>query len=81
MNKHVSEKLGEPLISKNKKRNSLFFGFDASSLYPRAVADFESILFIIESGHAFTKDMNNDLVNSFSIHSFTKGRANLTIQF
>ena len=43
---------------------------DPESIYPR-----------IETGYAFTKDMNDELVNKFNTQSFTQGSAVLKIEY
>ena len=53
----------------------LLWDFDAVSLYPSAMWDPKSIYPKIESGYAFTKDMNDDLVEKFNNQTFTEGSA------
>ena len=43
--------------------------WDESSIYPR-----------IETGNAFTRDMNNEFVEKFNTGNFTKGSAILKIK-
>ena len=44
----------------------LLWDFDAVSLYPSAMWDEKSIYPRIETGYAFTRDMNNELVEKFN---------------
>ena len=45
------------------------------------MSDDESIYPRIETGYAFTADMNNDLVEKFNIQTFTYGSAILKIKY
>ena len=65
--KYVYEKLGELPISmklKQLNRDDLLMAFDATSLYPSAMVD--GLHPKIETGYAFTKDMNETIVNQFN---------------
>ena len=44
--------------------------WDKNSIYPK-----------IETGYAYTKDMNSDLVEKFNIQTFTQGSAILKIKY
>ena len=78
MNNYINEKLGEFPIHKLLEElslNDLLWDFDADSLYPSAMSDPESIYPRIETGYAFTPDMNEDVVNKFNNQTFTQGSA------
>ena len=55
--------------------------FDANSLYPSAISDEDSIYPRIDFGYAYTKDKNDELVEKFTIQTFTQGSAKLTINY
>ena len=60
--KNISKKLGQPPVHKLTKQikiDELLWDFDATSLYPSAMWDENSIYPRIETGYAFTKEMNN----------------------
>ena len=59
----------------------LLWDFDANSLYPSAMWDEKSIYRRIETGYAFTKDMNDELVNKFNTGNFNQGSAILKIKY
>ena len=80
--KYINKKLGELPIHQLLKRLSLsdlLWDFDA--LYPSAMSDPESIHLRIETGYAFTKDMNDELVNKLNTQTFTQGSAILKIKY
>ena len=54
--------------------------FDCVSLYPSAMWDKNSIYPKIETGYAFEKHMNDELVEKFNNQSFTQGSAILKIK-
>ena len=58
----------------------LLWDFDAVSLYPSAMWDPKSIYPKIETGYAYTNDMNNELVEKFKNGKFNKGSAILKIK-
>ena len=62
------------------KLNELLWDFDAVSLYPSAMWDENSIYPRIETGYAFTKDMNDELVEKFDTGNFNQGSAMLRIK-
>ena len=65
--KFINEKLSELRLHKIIKRIELIhllWDFDAVSLYPSAMWDKNSIYPRIETGYAFTRDMNNELVEN-----------------
>ena len=51
------------------------------SLYPSAVSDPESIYPRIQTGYAYTKDMNDEFVEKFNSSNFTQGSAILKIKY
>ena len=51
----------------------LLWDFDAVSLYPSAMWDENSIYPRIETGYAYTRDMNNELVEKFNTGNFNQG--------
>ena len=48
-------------------------------LNPKTMSDPESIYPGVETGYAFTKDMNDELVNKLNTQTFTQGSAILKI--
>ena len=54
--------------------------FGAVSLYSSAQSDKKSINPRIETGYAYTPDMNDELVNKFNRQTFTQGSAVLKIK-
>ena len=75
---YINKKLSELRLHKILKRIQLIHllrDFDAVSLYPSAMWDENSIYPRIETGYAFTRDMNNELVEKF-----TQGSAILKIK-
>ena len=80
--KYINEKLSELRLHKIIKRIELIhllWDFDAVSLYPSAMWDEKSIYPRIETGYAFTRDMNDELVEKFNNQTFTQGSAFLKI--
>ena len=59
----------------------LLWDYDAVSLYPSAMWDEKSIYPRIETGYAFIRDMNNELVEKFNNQNFTQGSAILKIKY
>ena len=59
----------------------LLWDFDAVSLYPSAMWDEKSIYPRIETGYAFTRDMNDELVEKFNNQTFTQASAILKIEY
>ena len=81
--KYINEKLGCLKIHKLIKQIELvhlLWDFDANSLYPSAMWDEKSIYPRIETGYAYTRDMNNELVEKFNNQTFTQGSAILKIK-
>ena len=82
--KYINEKLSELRLHKIIKRIELIellWDFDAVSLYPSAMWDEKSIYPRIKTGYAFTRDMNNELVQKFNNQTFTQGSAFLKIKY
>ena len=61
--------------------NELLWDFDAISLYPSAMWDKKSIYPRIETGYAYTRYMNDELVEKFNIQFFSQGSAILKIKY
>ena len=62
MEKYINRKLGELPIHQFLKQlslNDLLWSYDANSLYPSAMSDDMSIYPRIETGYAYTTDMND----------------------
>ena len=67
--KYINERLTNLRLHKILKRIELIhllWDFDAVSLYPSAMWDEKSIYPRIETGYAFTRDMNDELVEKFN---------------
>ena len=82
--KNINEKLGNLRIHKLIKQIELIhllWDFDAVSLYPSAMWDEKSIYPRIETGYAYTPDMNNEIVEKFNNQTFTQGSAILKIKY
>ena len=75
MNNYNIKKIGEFPIRKLLQElslNDFLWDFDAVSFYPSAMSDPESIYPRVETGYAFTPDMNDDLVENFIIQTFNQ---------
>ena len=82
--KDINKKLSELRLNKIIKRIELIhllWDFDAVSLYPSAIWDEKSVYPRIETGYAFTTDMNDELVGKFKNQTFTEGSAILKIKY
>ena len=82
--KHIIEKLSQlPFhqLIKQSKLDELLWGFDAVSLYPSAMWDENSMYPRIGTGYAFTRDMNDELVEKIYNGNSTKGIGILKIIF
>ena len=74
--KYMNEKLSNFRLHKIIKRIEmihLLWDFDAVSLYPSAMLDPKSICPKIETAYAFTKNMNDDIVEKFNKIKFKQG--------
>ena len=82
--KYINEKLSELRLHKIIKRIELIhllWDYDAVSLYPSAMWDEKSIYPRIETGYAYTRDMNDELVEKFNTRNFNQGSAILKIKY
>ena len=82
--KYINEKLTNLRLHKIIKRIELIHSlrdFDAVSLYPSAMWDPKSIYSKIETGYAFKREMNDQLVEKFNNQTFTQGYAILRIKY
>ena len=82
--KYINKKLGELKLQKLLKQIELvhlLWDFDAVSLYPSAMWDEKSIYPRIGTGYAYTRDMNDELVNKFNTRNFNQGSAILKIKY
>ena len=82
--KYINEKLSELRLHKIRKRIELIhllWDFDAVSLYPSAMWDEKSTYPRRETGFAYTRDMNNELVEKFNTGNFNQGSAILKTKY
>ena len=82
--KYINKKLSELRLHKIIKRIELIhllWDFDAVSLYPSAMWDEKSIYPRIETGYAYKRDMNDELVEKFNTSNFKQGSAILKIKY
>ena len=78
MNNYINEKLSEFPIHKLLQElniNDLLWDFDAVSLYPSAKSGPKPFYLRMETGYAYTQDMNDELVEKFNIQTFRQGSA------
>ena len=81
--KYINEKLSDHPIHqliKQFKKIELLWGYVCVSLYPSAMWNPKSIYPKIETGYAFTPDMNDEVVEKFNTQTFTQGSAILKIK-
>ena len=81
---YINEKLSNLRLHKIIKRIELIhllWDFDAVSLYPSAMWDPKSIYPKIETGYAFKREMNDELVENFNNQTFNQGSAILKIKY
>ena len=81
--KYINETLTQLRIQQLLKQlqlNDLLWDFHCTRLYPSATWDKFSIYPKIETGYAFTPDMNDELVEKFNNQTFTQGSAILKIK-
>ena len=72
--KYINEKLSNLRLHKLIQRIELIrllWDFDAVSLYPSAMWDMKSIYPRIETGYAFSTDLNDELLEKFNTGIFT----------
>ena len=84
LKKYINQKLGDLEIHKKLKQLKLvhlLWDYGANSLNPSAMWDENSIYPRIETGYAFTRDMNKFLVHKFNNQTFTQGSAILKIKY
>ena len=82
--KYINENLGNLRLHKILKQIELvhlIWDFDAVSHQPSAMWDEKSIYPRIETGYAYTRDMNDELVEKFKNQTFTQGSAILKIKY
>ena len=82
--RYINEKLNNLRLHKSIQRIELvhfLWDFDAVSLYPSAMWDEKSEYPRIETGYAFARDMNDDLVEKFNNGNFNQGSAFLKIKY
>ena len=82
--KYINKKLGDLRLHNLLKQIELIhllWDFDAVSFYPSAMWDEKSIYPRIETGYAYTRDMNDELVEKFNNQTFTKGSAFLKTKY
>ena len=94
-NDYRDEDVGEKENFINKKLSKLSFHqlvnqidlneplweFDAVSLHPSAMWDEKTIYTRLETGYAYTMDMNDELVEKFKTGNFNQGSAILKIRY
>ena len=68
-------------LLKQLKLIDLLWDFDSTSPYPSAMWYKASIYLKVETGYAFTSDMNDELVGKFDNKTFTHGSAILKIKY
>ena len=82
--KYINKKLSDlPIhqLIRQLRTNELLWDFDCVRLYPSAMWDKISMYPKIETGYAFTPDMNGELVENFNNQTFTQGSAILKIKY
>ena len=82
--RYIIEKLSDlPIhhLIKQLKIIELLWDFDCASLYPSAMWDKSKIYPKIETGYAFEKHMNNELVEKYKNQNFTQGSAILKTKY
>ena len=82
--KYINQKLSDLPIHQlinQLKIIELLWDFDCVSLYPSAMWDKNSIYPKIETGYAFTPDMNDELVEKFNNQTFTQVSAILKTKY
>ena len=80
--KYINEKLSKLLIHQLLRQinlDELLCEFEAVGFYPSAMWEENSICPGFETGYAFTKDMNSELVEKFNAGNFNQGRTILKV--
>ena len=78
MEKYINDKVGELPIQRLLQQlslNDLLWSYDSNSLYPMAMNCEKSIHPKIETGYAFTPDLNDEIVKKFNEVIFKQGSA------
>ena len=82
--KYINEKLSNLRLHRIIKRTELIhllWDFDAVSFYPTAMRDENTLYPRIETGYAYTKDMNDELFEKNNNGNFTQGSAILKTKY
>ena len=82
--KHINKKLRALPIHQLLQQldlNYFLWDFDAVSLYPSAMSDSKNFYPKIETGYAYSKHLNDELVQNFSESKFTQGSAVLKLNY
>ena len=82
--RYINENLRNLRLHRILKRIELIhllWNFDAVSLYPSAMSDPKSIYPKVETGYAFKREMNDELVEKFINQTFTQEFAILKIKY
>ena len=80
--KFIYKKIGDFRLHRLLKQTELIhllWGFDAVSLYLSSMWDKNNICPRIETGYAYTRDMDDELVEKFNTGNFNQGSAILSI--
>ena len=81
--KYINEKLSNLRLHKlieKRELTHLLWDFDAVRLHPSAMWDEKSIYLRIETGYAYTEDINDELVSNFNNVKFNQRSARLKIK-
>ena len=83
MNKYIKKTSELPIhhLLQRLSLIDLMLDYDYVSLYPSAMWDSNSFYPRIETGYAFTKDMNDELVGKFNHKDFNQGSAILKVKY
>ena len=84
MQEHIIKRLSEFLVHKLLQElslNNLLRDFDAVNLYPSTMSDPESIIPKTETGYAYMKDINDELVKKFNYQTSTQISTILKVKF
>ena len=79
-NENISQLPSHHLI-KQLGLNDLIWSYDGISLYPSAMLDVKTTCDRIETGYAYTEDMNDELVRKFNTGNFNQVRAILKTKY
>ena len=67
-------------LIRQSKLNEPLWDYDCVSLYPSAMWDKASIYTKLQTGYAYTPDMNDELVEKFNNQTFTQGSVIMKIK-